>query len=131
VRHGLEQLYTRSNVEYPADWDWSTDWTDADEQLPAAALRQLPIFRLALALDAYAYYGLKLVIEEPNNTHDLDTFLDDLAWFPYEWGDKEMEQTLTAALARRKLDHPSVGRFSRSRGLAHHHRSKNRRYCKG
>jgi hypothetical protein len=121
VRHGLEQLYTRSDVQYPADWDWSTDWTDADEQLPAAALRQLPIFRLALALDAYAYYGLKLMIEEPHDTHDLDTFLDDLAertaqphpaigLFPREWGgDKAMEQTLTAALARRKLDHPSVG----------------------
>jgi hypothetical protein len=121
VRHGLEQLYTRSDVQFPLDWDWSHNWTNPNELLPAAALRQLPIFRLALALDAYAYYGLKLVIEERDETHELDTFLDDLAertrpphsqirLFPHEWGgDNAMEQTLTAALARRKLDHPSVG----------------------
>ena len=118
VRHGLEQLYTKSDVECPADWDWSDNWTDANEQLPAATLRQLPIFRLALALDAYAYYGLKLNIEEPDDSHDLFMFLDDLeernspsfpeviTLFPHEWGGMEMEQTIAAALARRKLDHP-------------------------
>src|SRR5262245_54245652 len=77
VQHGLEQLYTRSGVVCPGDWNWSNDWTDADELLPATALRPLPIFRLALALDAYAYYGLML-IEEPNNfNHDLFDFLAD------------------------------------------------------
>jgi len=45
VRHGLEQLYTRSDVKCPAEWDWSDDWTAADEHLPIAALRHLPIFR--------------------------------------------------------------------------------------
>jgi hypothetical protein len=121
VRHGLEQLYTRSGVQCPADWDWSHDWTSADEHLPTATLRQLPIFRLALALDAYAYYGLKPMAEEPHDFHGLDDFLDDLVertappplgditLFPHEWTDRSMEQTTIAALARRKLDHPEVG----------------------
>jgi hypothetical protein len=126
VRHGLEQLYTRSGVQIPEDWDWSTDWTDADEHLPIATLRQLPIFRFALALDAYAYYGLKLVIDpESPQLHSLDELLDDLVetpddlvethgrqikLFPLAWGgSKEMEQTITAAFARLKLDHPKLG----------------------
>jgi hypothetical protein len=113
VRHGLEQFYTRSDVQYPADWDWSTDWTGADEHLPAAALRQLPIFRLAQALDAYAYYGLKL----DEDFNDLDYILEDFenreglpfALFPHEWGGRAMDQTLAAAVARRKLDRSAVG----------------------
>ena len=124
VRHGLEQLYTRSHVKCPSDWDWSKDWTDADEHLPVSTLRQLPIFRLALALNAYAYYGLKLTPNEPDDIHGLDYFLEDLeermapshpktiTLFPHEWGGKEMEETITAALARRKLDHPE-----KSKGL--------------
>jgi hypothetical protein len=117
VRHGLEDLYTRSGVQCPADWNWSTDWTSANELLPTATLRQLPIFVYALALEAYAYYGLKLTIEEPD-ANGLDDLLDDLAatpermftLFPRAWGgSKEMEQTITAALARRKLDHPELG----------------------
>src|SRR6266481_2150213 len=78
VRHGLEQLYTKSGVQVPPDWDWPKDWTDADEHLPVSSLRDLPIFRLALALDADAYYGLKLVLEEPHDFHGLDQFLEDL-----------------------------------------------------
>jgi hypothetical protein len=119
VRHGLEQLYTESGVQCPADWDWATDWTSADEHLPIATLRQLPIFRLALALNAYAYYGLKLMTE-PGDPQGLDGFLADFqertallspvyALFPYEWGGRSMEQTITAALARQKLDHPELG----------------------
>jgi hypothetical protein len=113
VPEGLGQLYAKSDVQFPADFDWSRDWTEASEveRLPAGALEQLPIFRLALALDAYAYYGLKLKIDE-DDVHGLDTFLEDseekrYALFPREWGrDEKMEQTVTAAFARRKLDHP-------------------------
>jgi hypothetical protein len=120
VRHGLEQLYVGSGVECPPNWDWFRDWTDADEHLSAAALRRLPIFRLALALDAYAYYGLKLMVEPPNDFRDIFLFLEDLeeagtpnsgvtTLFPQEWSGKEMQQTMTAALARRKLDNPEIG----------------------
>ena len=113
VREGLERLYAKSDVQFPADFNWSEDWTAASEVecLPAAALEQLPIFRLALALDAYAYYGLKLKIDE-HDFHGLDYFLEDseerrYALFPREWGrDEKMEQTVTAAFARRKLDFP-------------------------
>jgi len=77
VKCCVEQLYTKSiDVQFPADWDWSRDWTNADEHLPAATLRQLPIFRLALALEAYAYYGLKQITD--NDFHGLDRFLEDL-----------------------------------------------------
>jgi len=79
---------------------------------------------LALALDAYAYYGLKVTLEEPDDMYGLDYLLEDLeermapsqpriiTLFPHEWGGKEMEETITAALARRKLDHPE-----KSKGL--------------
>jgi hypothetical protein len=120
VRHGLEELYTRSGVQCPPDWDWSNDWTGAAEHLPAAALRDLPIVRLALALDAYAYYGLKLPPDDPNDIHPIiDLFLDDLSsaktqqghlsLFPLEWSGKDMEQTISAAFAREKLDFPKIG----------------------
>ena len=124
VRHGLEQFYTRSDVQYPADWDWSSDWTGADEHLPAAALRQLPIFRLALALDAYAYYGLKL---EDDDFHGLGDFLVEFAnrtdlvpyaLFPLEWGGRSMDQTIAAAIARQKLDHPAIGEAMTAEELA-------------
>jgi hypothetical protein len=109
VRDGLEELYVKSDVQFPPDFDWSGNWTGAGLDLPAAALGQLPIFRLALALDAYAYYGLKV---DEDDFHGLEEFLDDTeekrhALFPREWGlDEKMEQTITAAFARRKLDHP-------------------------
>jgi hypothetical protein len=119
VRHGLEELYTRSGVQCPPGWDWSNDWTSAAEQLPTAALRDLPIVRLALALDAYAYYGLKLPLEDSNDTHTIDLFLEDLRdaktqqthlnLFPLEWSGMDMEQTINAALARQKLDYPKIG----------------------
>jgi hypothetical protein len=119
VRHGLEELYTRSGVQCPPDWDWSNDWTAAAEALPAVTLRGLPIVRLGLALEAYAYYGLKLELEESNGTHTIDLFLEDLrdakvhpgrlSLFPLEWSGKEMEQTINAALAREKLDFPEIG----------------------
>jgi len=48
------------------------------KHLPAVALRDLPIFRLALALDAYAYYGLKLPLAESDDIHTIDLFLEDL-----------------------------------------------------
>jgi len=70
---------------------------------------------LALNLDAYAYYGLKLpTAEESRGVHDLDGFLEDrtskiVTLFPREWDGGVMEQTITAALARRKLDYPKTG----------------------
>ena len=80
-------------------------------RLPSTTIRQLHIHRLALALRAYAYYGLKLRVEEPHDFNGLEDFLND--WeqesgrlFPREWIPKEMEETITAAVARRKLDFP-------------------------
>jgi hypothetical protein len=114
VPHGLEQLYARSEVNCPSDF--LDSWTDAWEWLPSAALRQLPIFRLDLALRAYAYYGLKLRVEDPPEVHGpevhgVDEFLEGWEFsynlFPREWCGEEEKETITAALARVKLDHPS------------------------
>ncbi len=122
VRYGLKELYIRSGVQCPPDWNWSKDWSGAGYDLPTVALRDLPIFHLALALDAYAYYGLKLASEAQHESHDLDQFLEDiretkaqknpgvsLTLFPLEWSEKEMNQTINAALAREKLDFPEIG----------------------
>jgi hypothetical protein len=112
VRHGIEQLYKGSGVQCPADWEWSEDWTDADEYLPETALRELPIFQLALALDAYAYYGLELQLESDafeSILLDFDETPRLPGWlysFPRDWAGNEMKQTITAAIARRKLDDP-------------------------
>lgn len=103
---GLTCSY-RKSVEFPAD----ANWNDA-EDLAASTLSKLQIFRLALALRAYAYYGLKLKIDEPYDNYGLDGFLERVALslFPLEFGhDEETALTIEAALARRKLDYPSVG----------------------
>lgn len=105
VSDGLKELYTKSAVQFPPDFDWSKDWTEAPQCLPPTALGQLPIFKLALALRAYAYYGLLL----STDGFDVMEFLEhvELSFFPRQWGhDKETEQTITAAFARLKLDHP-------------------------
>jgi hypothetical protein len=105
VPSGLKQLYVKGGARLPADFDWSGEWTDASGQLPATALGELPIFKLALALRAYAYYGLMLKID----SFDVIEFLDyaELLYFPLQWGhDKETEQTIFAAFARAKLDYP-------------------------
>jgi hypothetical protein len=113
IADGLRELSVKNGVQFPPDFDWSSDWTGAflPEYLPAAAIRQLQIFRLALALDAYAYYGLKLVDEDDRrDDFGLDQFLEvreiGLAPFPPEWGSDEDEQRISAALARQKLDYP-------------------------
>ena len=110
----MTAIYTASGVELPAD----TDWTDADENLPANELRKLPIFRLALALRAYAYYGLWLKVSEPDDDCGLTEFLEQIdpdnpyQFLPREWflvkgsEKEEMTRTINAALARRKLDYP-------------------------
>src|SRR5436309_3124697 len=74
VQDGIEQLYVKSDVHFPPDFDWSLDWTGVSEQLPATTLAQLPIFQLALALRAYAYYGLVLNIDD--NFHGVFEFLE-------------------------------------------------------
>jgi hypothetical protein len=117
VGHAIAQLYTGS-APCPPDWNWKEDWSNADEHLPIATLRQLPIFRLALELEAYAYHGLKFP-EDALGERGLDRFLEDLdqrtthpkfiTLFPLEWGGGAMEQTISAALGRHKLDFPEVG----------------------
>jgi hypothetical protein len=112
----IKLLYERSGVKIPSDFDWAS----ADEDLPAGELRKLPIFRLALALRAYAYYGLEEKddpygrLGEKNNVFGLGRFLDEVGirdenlpeFFPIEWGgDDETTKTIAAALARQKLDH--------------------------
>jgi hypothetical protein len=102
---GLKQLYVRSDVKFPPDFDWAHDWTDPSYQLPATTLGVLPIFKLALALRAYAYYGLILNTDNAD-VREFIEFLES-GFVPRQWGcDDEMEQTIIAALARQKLDYP-------------------------
>src|SRR6266404_5730106 len=94
VIRAMTQLYKPIEIE---------DWIDAPEYLPASELRKLPLFKIALELRAYAYFGLKLKLNDPG----VDEFLDHMesGFFPREWGgDPETESTITAAYARRKLD---------------------------
>jgi hypothetical protein len=98
IAHGLKELSERSGVPFELE-----EWTDAFEHMPASALSQLPICKLALALRAYAYYGLLLSTDQ---VHVLE-FLEmvEVHVVPLEWGnDDDMRQTITAALARCKLD---------------------------
>jgi hypothetical protein len=71
--------------------------------------KMLPIYRLDLALRAYAYYGLKLESEDTYGDHT-DAFLEewesDNSRFPLSWCREEEKEIITAALARSKLDHP-------------------------
>jgi hypothetical protein len=111
VSDGLKELYTKSGARFTADFDWSRDWSEASECLAPTELDELPIFKLALALRAYAYYGLLLNAD----VFDVREFLElvELSFFPRQWGhDQETEQTIIAAFARLKLDHPE-----RSKGL--------------
>jgi hypothetical protein len=111
VRHGLKQLYVRSGAQFPPDFDWQKDWSEADECLLSAGFSPLPIYRLFLALRAYAYYGLKLEIDKPliQNVDEFFTVLKTWSLFPLDWGrDEEMTQTIAAALARQKLDERSA-----------------------
>jgi hypothetical protein len=120
VPFGLREFYEQSGVPSNLLENWtpsgpddpSNEWTNADEWLPSAVLRQLPIFRLDLALRAYAYYGIKLV-QEPLEL-GLDEFLEDWdsklgSLFPRDWCGEEQKKTIMAALARRKLDEPKHG----------------------
>ena len=34
VRHGMEQLYVRSGVKCPPDFDWNVEWTGAHARTP-------------------------------------------------------------------------------------------------
>jgi hypothetical protein len=77
--------------------------------LPAAVLSPLPIFKLALALSAYADYGLILQFPKEDEISGEDIFnliLDRLDSFPPHWVN---ERIIIAAQAREKLDqHESV-----------------------
>jgi hypothetical protein len=100
---GLKQLYVKSGVKFPRDFEWEDAWPEASE-LPASYLSVLPIFKLALALRAYAYYGL--ILEILPRWQGLWDFLGEKEIFSL-WGyDKDAEQTIIAAEARYKLDHP-------------------------
>jgi hypothetical protein len=119
--YGLKQLYERSEVPSNLLDSWTQEesdprdqhsWTDASEWLPSTALRRLPIFQLDLALRAYAYYGLKLELEQ-SKFYSLEEFLEqwesDWSLIPREWCAPEQQQAIMAALARRKLDGPKHG----------------------
>jgi hypothetical protein len=110
----LKQLYEGSGVPSNLLEHWADDWTDAAEWIPATALRGLRIFRLDLAVRAYAYYGLKLKVDEPHDFWGLDSVLDDWdcelgSTFPRDWCAEEEKRAIMAALARRKLDEPKHG----------------------
>jgi hypothetical protein len=121
---GLKQLYVKSGVKFPPNFDWAHEWTDPSYQLPATSLAMLPIFKLALALRAYAYYGLLLNDDDepikPAQAYGLEgpvvfvlEFLDmvENGLIPRQWGgDHEMDQTITAAIARQKLDRPEISK---------------------
>jgi len=103
VGDGLTMMYRNSIGKLPPDFDW----IGAEEYLSAADLSRLPGFRLALALRAYAYYGLMLEMDESEDVHGLQAFLEhaEMDLIPIRWGgDEETERTIEAALARRKLD---------------------------
>lgn len=100
VGKGLTIMYRKSIGKLPADFDW----VGAEEYLSARDLREIPGFQLALALRAYAYYGLKLKMDD---VHGLDTFLErvETGHVPVRWGgDEETERTVVAVFARSKLD---------------------------
>src|SRR5262245_60591033 len=103
VKRAVGTLYKDSGAKFG-----DLDWIDAPEHLPARELRSLPIFRLALELRAYAYYGLRLGLLD--DIHDFDAFLEAVAskHVPINWGqDPETETTITAAFARQKIDFSS------------------------
>jgi hypothetical protein len=127
ISHGLKQFYEGSEIpsnlleNWTALENWTSHekaqcapditqgWASVSEWMPSTELRRLPIFRLDLALRAYAYYGLKLTGEEPHDSYyGLDQLLEDWEsdWslFPRDWCGEEEKQTIMAALARRKLD---------------------------
>jgi hypothetical protein len=105
---GLKQLYVKSGVKFPHDLDWARDWTGVSEHLPASALHGLPIFKLALAFRAYANFGL--LPEDDNDSELLTDLLGGmLEFFPRQWGDDDMNQTMSAAVGRWKLDNGDEG----------------------
>ncbi|MEY9722162.1 hypothetical protein ABIA22_004716 [Sinorhizobium fredii] len=104
VREGLTVMCLGSGVELPPDFDGLS----ADEDLPISSLEKLPIYRIYLAVRAYAFYGLKLE-DADLEPHDWEAFLDeaDSGRLPLQWlRDEEAKRSLTAARARLKLDHP-------------------------
>jgi hypothetical protein len=120
VPDGLKQLYVKSGVRFPPDFDWKEQWYSASDDLPATTLRELPIFKLALAFRAYAYYGLLLDdgIDGPGAV--LGEWLSypceasSYADHPYlsfcrQWIDRETDDTISAAVGRWKLDHKTHG----------------------
>jgi hypothetical protein len=106
---GLKQLYVKSDVSFPRDFDWAHDWTSASEHLSATILKELPIFKLALAFRAYADYGL--LLEGNDDFHGIGDLMSGmLQFFPRQWGlDEEMDRTITAAVGRWKLDYAHEG----------------------
>jgi hypothetical protein len=109
----LEQLYLKSGVRIPDD----VAWDDAAELLPAAVLSPLPIFKYALALSAYADYGLILQFPKEDGILEVDIweFINRVprwaiqpAWAEGVRGVNKY-RGIIAAQARRKLDqHESV-----------------------
>jgi hypothetical protein len=77
---------------------------DEPDGLPVAVLSPLPIFKYALALSAYADYGLILQFpkeDEISGENIFDFILDRLDRFPRHWVN---DRIIIAAQAREKLD---------------------------
>ncbi len=101
---GYAKMLKGSEVELPPDFDW----TSAGEDLPLPSLQKLPIYRIYLAMRAYAFYGLKL-INDADLARDWQELLEEeeRGSFPPFWlRDEEAKRSFAAARARLKLDHP-------------------------
>jgi hypothetical protein len=108
VPDGLKQLYVKSGVRFPSDFDWKRQWYSASDDLPATTLRELPIFKLALSFRAYAYYGLLL----DEDAFGISQLLSDSTYLTVyrQWGaDREMDDAISGAEGRWKLDHKTYG----------------------
>jgi hypothetical protein len=94
VAPGLKQLYVISGVKLPRN-------EEPNQNSPASALSVLPIFKVALALRAFAYYGLKL---DTDTQLEITEFLDLDTPLIVGGYDEDTKQTVRAGQARWDLD---------------------------
>ena len=103
---GLRSMYAGNGIELP-------DGGMPDvEDLPSPDLRRLKGTKLALALRAYAFYGLLLKVDDFHDVFDFISHVQ-VGFLPSEWiHDEDGERTILAALARWKLDHRDAGNLT-------------------
>jgi len=100
----LDQLYVDTHETMPRELFYYSFRVDEPDGLPTAVLSPLPIFKYALALSAYADYGLILQFPKEDEVYEggiFDFILDRLDRFPRHWVD---DRIIIAAQAREKLD---------------------------